>query len=99
MNREPSYRNGPMTSTATATTTARRERRLDLGGLALGTIGLAALVYAVIAAGGNGTAAIAAAAVGAFALAGFVIVERRVADPLLPPGVFRRSPSRTGRRW
>jgi MFS transporter, DHA2 family, methylenomycin A resistance protein len=67
----------------------RRERRLDLGGLVLGTTGLAALVYAVIAASGNGAAAIAAAVIGALALAGFVTVERRAADPLLPPGVFK----------
>ena len=67
----------------------RRERRLDLGGLVLGTTALASLVYAVIAAGGNGAAAIAAAVAGVLALAGFVIAERRAADPLLPPGVFK----------
>lgn len=67
----------------------RRERRLDLGGLALGTIGLASLVYAVIEAGGSGTAAIAAAVTGVLALAGFIVVERRAADPLLPPSVFK----------
>jgi DHA2 family methylenomycin A resistance protein-like MFS transporter len=70
-------------------TPGRRARRLDLGGLVLGTIGLASLVYAVIAAAGDGTTAIAAAVIGVLALAGFVIVERRVADPLLPPGVFK----------
>ncbi|HEX3491133.1 MAG TPA: MFS transporter, partial [Streptosporangiaceae bacterium] len=67
----------------------RRARRLDLGGLVLGTIGLASLVYAVIAASGNGITAIAAGVIGVLALAGFVIVERRVADPLLPPSVFK----------
>jgi MFS transporter, DHA2 family, methylenomycin A resistance protein len=70
-------------------THGRRERRLDLGGLALGTTGLASLVYAAIAAGGHGTTAIAAAVIGVLALAGFIIVERRVTDPLLPPGVFK----------
>src|SRR5581483_4727910 len=49
---------------------------------------------AVIAAGGTGTTAagataIAAAVIGVLALAGFVIVERRAGDPLLPPGVFK----------
>lgn len=67
----------------------RRERRLDLGGLVLGTTGLAALVYAAVAAGGDGVAAVAAAVAGALALTGFVAVERRVAGPLLPPGVFK----------
>jgi MFS transporter, DHA2 family, methylenomycin A resistance protein len=70
-------------------TYGRRERRLDLGGLVLGTIGLASLVYAVIAADSDGTTAIAAAVIGVLALAGFSIVERRVVDPLLPPGVFK----------
>lgn len=67
----------------------RGGRRLDLGGLVLGTTGLAALVYAVIAAAGDATAASAVAVTGALALAGLVIVERRAADPLLPPGVFK----------
>ncbi len=70
-------------------THARGERRLDLGGLVLGTTGLASLVYAVIAAGGHRTAAIITAVIGILALAAFVMVERRVADPLLPPAVFR----------
>ena len=70
-------------------TDGRRRRHLDFEGLALGTIGLASLVYAVIAAGGNRTAAIAAAVTGVLALAGFIIVERRAADPLLPPSVFK----------
>ncbi len=75
-------------------TRGRRERRLDIGGLVFGTLGLASLVYAVIAAGGTGSTAagapaIAAAVIGVLALAGFVIVERRAGDPLLPPGVFK----------
>jgi len=65
-------------------------RRLDPAGLGLGTVGLAAAVYAVIAAGTNAVAAATAGAVGALAVAALVVVERRVAAPLLPPSLFRR---------
>ncbi|MHB1537839.1 MAG: MFS transporter [Solirubrobacteraceae bacterium] len=68
----------------------RPRRRLDPAGLVLGTIGLAAVVYAVIAAGTNAVAAAIAGAVGVLALAALVLVERRVAEPLLPPSLFRR---------
>lgn len=67
-----------------------RRRPLDPAGLVLGTIGLAAIVYAVIAAGTNAVAAAAAGAVGVLALAVLVLVERRVVEPLLPPSLFRR---------
>lgn len=67
-----------------------RRQRLDPAGLALGTIGLAAVVYAVIAAGTDAVAAIAAGTVGVLAITALVLVERRVAAPLLPPGLFRR---------
>ena len=82
-------------------TRGRRERRLDLGGLALGTIGLAALVYAVIAAGGNGTAgsprlpsARSRWPGSSSSSAGWLTRCCRRAY-----SGFRRSPSRTGRRW
>jgi DHA2 family methylenomycin A resistance protein-like MFS transporter len=68
----------------------RPRRRLDPAGLGLGTIGLAAVVYAVIAAGTDAVAAAAAGAVGMAAIVALVLVERRVAAPLLPPGLFRR---------
>jgi len=65
-------------------------RRLDVAGVALATVCLAATVYAVIAAAGSAIAAIAAAAVAALAAVGLVVTERRVADPLLPPALFAR---------
>jgi len=68
----------------------RPRRRLDLGGLVAASVGLAAVVYAVIAAGTNAGAAAAAGAVGVLALVALVVVERRVAEPLLPPSLFRR---------
>jgi DHA2 family methylenomycin A resistance protein-like MFS transporter len=68
----------------------RRARRFDAVGLGLAALGLAAAVYAVIAAGGAGSpAAIAtAAAVAAVAVTGLVLTETRVAGPLLPPSLF-----------
>lgn len=68
----------------------RPRRRLDPAGLGLGTIGLAAIVYAVIAAGTNAVAAAIAGAVGVLAVVALVLVERRVMEPLLPPSLFRR---------
>ncbi len=67
-----------------------RPRRLDPAGLVLGTIGLAAVVYAVIAAGVDAVTAVVAGAAGVLALVVLVVVERRVAEPLLPPSLFRR---------
>ncbi|HEY1706297.1 MAG TPA: MFS transporter [Trebonia sp.] len=66
-----------------------RDRRLDLPGLALATLTLAAAVYAVIA-GGEGTwpAVAVAAPVAVAALIALVSAERLVASPLLPPPVF-----------
>jgi DHA2 family methylenomycin A resistance protein-like MFS transporter len=68
----------------------RQARRLDAAGLGLVTLGLAAAVYAVIAAGGTGSPAVAAAAAGvaAVAVTGFVVTEARVANPMLPPSLF-----------
>jgi MFS transporter, DHA2 family, methylenomycin A resistance protein len=68
----------------------RPRRRLDPAGLVLGTIGLAAVVYAVIAAGTNAVAAATAGAVGVLAIVALVLVERRVMEPLLPPSLFCR---------
>jgi MFS transporter, DHA2 family, methylenomycin A resistance protein len=71
----------------------RQARRLDVPGLALATVGLAAAVYAVIAAGGTGsmTAIATAGAVAVIAVAGFVWVEVRVDTPILPLRLFRNS--------
>ena len=68
----------------------RPRRRLDPAGLVLGTLSLAALVYAVIAAGSDAIAAVVAGTVAVLAIVTLVLVERRVAEPLLPPSLFRR---------
>ncbi|WP_186275872.1 MFS transporter [Burkholderia gladioli] len=67
-------------------------RRLDLAGQALAIVALAALTYAVIAAGRAGWGS--AEVLGSFALAmlaalAFVTVERRHPQPLLPMTLFR----------
>lgn len=67
----------------------RPARRLDVVGLTLGTIGLAALVYAVIAATTSAVEAIIAGVVAIAAIVAFIVTERRVAAPLLPPALFR----------
>ena len=71
-----------------------RGRRLDLPGIALGALALAATTFALIDAGRAGAAAgavLAAAALAAVAAAAFVAVERRAAAPMLPLALFRRS--------
>ena len=66
-----------------------RDGRLDLPGAVTGTFGLVALVYGISRAGdqrygwGNEWT-IVSLIVGAVLLAGFIVVERRVAHPLLP---------------
>ncbi|MGI5446771.1 MFS transporter [Streptomyces sp. CA-243310] len=60
----------------------------DVAGAALGAGSLALVTYALIEAR-NGGALVIAAAVGGVLLAGvFVYVERRRADPMLPPDIF-----------
>ncbi|HEX5759247.1 MAG TPA: MFS transporter [Thermoanaerobaculia bacterium] len=65
-------------------------RRLDVPGALLGALGLAGLTYASIAAGKEGASpgVIAAGAAGALCLIAFTLVERRRADPLVPPALF-----------
>ena len=69
-----------------------RDRRLDLPGQALAAVGLAAGTYAVVLAGrdGLGTPVAVAGVVSALALVGFVAVERRTADPVLPLALLRQ---------
>ena len=63
---------------------------LDLLGAALGAIGLGAVTYALIAAGGGLSTGVAAAAVvGLAALAGFVVTELRSSNPMIAPALFR----------
>jgi EmrB/QacA subfamily drug resistance transporter len=66
--------------------------RVDVLGAVLATLGLAGVVYALIEApqlGWLAPAVVGAAAVGVVALVAFVIVEQRVASPMLPLGLFR----------
>ncbi|HEV2753447.1 MAG TPA: MFS transporter [Solirubrobacteraceae bacterium] len=65
--------------------------RLDLGGSMLAAVGLGGVTFALIGASGGGyapAAVLVAGLGGALALAVFVAVERRVADPMLPLGIF-----------
>jgi DHA2 family methylenomycin A resistance protein-like MFS transporter len=66
-------------------------RRLDVPGQLLAAVGLAASTWAVVLAGRDGLdrAVLLFGAVGAAALVGFALVERRVADPMLPPVLLR----------
>jgi EmrB/QacA subfamily drug resistance transporter len=66
----------------------------DLPGAFLVTASLVAAVYAIVGAANNPpflTALLLLAA--ATLMAGFLVVERRTKDPLVPPGVFARSPN------
>jgi EmrB/QacA subfamily drug resistance transporter len=65
-------------------------RRLDAPGTLLGALGLGGVTYGLITAGGRGlTPAVAVAGVvGLVALALFVLVERRVAEPMVAPDLF-----------
>jgi len=72
------------------TRTARR--RPDWIGSALISLGLGAVTYALVEAGGRGLddARVAAAAgVGCLLLVAFLLVERRVTEPMLPLTIFR----------
>ena len=67
-------------------------RRMDAAGLVLGALALAGATFAIIELGraGLGPWVVTAAAVSCAAAGAFVAVERRVSDPLLPLGLFRR---------
>lgn len=76
----------------TAQSPAGPRRRLDLAGAVIATGGLMLLVWGAARAESAGPAALATwgPAIGGLVLLGaFFLVERRVPDPLLPPGVFR----------
>jgi len=67
-------------------------RRFDVSGAVTGTGGLVLLVDAISQApqyGWGSTRTIVALVVAAVLLAVFVVIERRVKDPLLPLGIFR----------
>ncbi|WP_246257663.1 MFS transporter [Amycolatopsis anabasis] len=87
--------NVPLAACAIAGTTAlvRAEgtvpgRRVDVPGALTAAVALAAAVYAVIRAGA-GEAPWLAGTIAVVAAAGFVAVERRSADPMLPLGLLR----------
>jgi EmrB/QacA subfamily drug resistance transporter len=65
--------------------------RFDVPGALLGALALGGVTYALIAAGENPFRADVLSAAGAGLLAGvaFVVRERRAADPMLPPRLFR----------
>ncbi|BBA96585.1 putative drug/proton antiporter [Actinacidiphila reveromycinica] len=71
---------------------ARRPAPLDLPGQATAVVALAALTYAVIEGGAAGAAA---GAVGALALAGFLVIEARHPHPVVPLGLFRNGAAAT----
>lgn len=66
------------------------DRRIDVGGALLATAGLGLLVYGLIEMNGGHVSARAllAAAAGIAALAAFVVVERRVPDPMVRCDLF-----------
>jgi MFS transporter, DHA2 family, methylenomycin A resistance protein len=68
-------------------------RRLDVAGIALGALTLAAIIFAIIEAGHGGSAAaiVAGATLGVAALAAFLTRERTSDDPMLPLALFRRA--------
>ena len=73
--------------------------RLDLAGAALSTVGLTALVYAIVAGPDDGWSSetvVVSFAVSAIALSTFMVVERRTAHPMLPLGLFRSARFSTG---
>jgi MFS family permease len=69
---------------------AEAGQRPDLAGAALGAASLTAVTYGFIRwgeQGGDGLV-MASLTVGVLALAGFVLLERRLRHPMLPPGLF-----------
>lgn len=66
-------------------------RGIDVAGATLTTVGLASVTWALIEAGERGVSAtaLAAGAAGISALGGFVVVERRSRQPMLPLAIFR----------
>ena len=68
-----------------------RVGRLDIPGAATAALGLGMITYALVEGADQGFGKVWwAPAVGALSLAGFVLVERRAEEPLLPFRLFRR---------
>jgi EmrB/QacA subfamily drug resistance transporter len=71
---------------------AHQARKLDYPGAVLATLGLAGITYGLIevpAQGWTSAAVVVALAVGLLALVGFVLVELRSPEPMLPLSLFR----------
>lgn len=65
---------------------------IDWGGAVLAVLGIGALTYGLVGLGDSDAAAwpnLAAVAAGIAIIAVFVLVERRAANPLMPPDLFR----------
>lgn len=71
---------------------AETHGRVDVSGAVLACAGLAGIVYGLTEgpANGWGPGAIAAIALGVALLAGFVVLQAQLKDPLLPLGLFRQ---------
>ncbi|GAA4156239.1 MFS transporter [Gryllotalpicola daejeonensis] len=70
----------------------RPNARVDVPGAVLGAVALGGIVFALIEQGQRGwvdAVVIASAAIGVLAAIGFVLVERRVRQPMLPMSIFR----------
>ena len=77
---------------ARAARSPRRPAGLDLPGQAAAVLGLGALTFGVIEGGASGftrPVTVVSLLVAVAAMAAFVLVERRSADPMVPPGLFR----------
>ncbi|WP_309096338.1 MFS transporter [Streptomyces sp.] len=66
----------------------RAHGRFDVLGAVLGALALALVTYALIEAGEGGAVAAVSAVAGVAAAVAFVIVERRRAEPMMPPDIF-----------
>ncbi|GHA21456.1 MFS transporter [Streptomyces spiroverticillatus] len=85
----PESTGGPREETGVATGVAGRERRaFDVPGAVLGALALALTTYALTAARDGGFVAVAAAVGGVVCGAVFLHLERRSADPMMPPAIF-----------
>ena len=72
--------------------TQLRHRRLDPAGIVLGAIGVGTLVWALVEgpeSGFGSTGVVLSFAVAAVSLGAFVLVESRVAEPMMPLSLFR----------
>jgi EmrB/QacA subfamily drug resistance transporter len=71
--------------------TPRRPGRFDLPGALTSTLGMVALVYGIVRAADAGwtdPVSVAAVTAGVVQLAGFVVIERRAAQPIMPLRLF-----------